>query len=470
MAQRTFTEIVNSMITFIRGRIPNLDTKAGTYTRDVVIDGPGNEMATIETAIETAKDAQSPTEALEADLVVLAEMWNVFRQTARTAAGTVTFYATSGASSVAVPAGTSISTLATGTIAAQIFTTDAEVTLEFTSAFFNPNTERYEVDAAVTASKPGVAGNVASTTISQVSMSGIDGVTNEDACTGGQDQESIVNLRTRLLRRLTGNNVGTVDGYANLLTDTTVSDAVEDVYVIGAGDTLMTRQEAGAVDLFVKGSTVTTIANESHIYTVGQSTYIMTNQPVVGVDSVYADTTALIEGVDYNVSWDLSTNYGGSTLASTAVVLTASAGSPAYVYINYRYNSLIATLDTEVEKDEYHIVGVSELVKWAFEVSINITVSIVVLAGYSSTSVASNVSTALTTALNLYGIGDDVQEFDMLAIIDDVEGVDDARSPFTLLQGEYIDETLISVDANNNLSIPANAVAVPGTIRVTVTT
>lgn len=470
MARRTFDDIVSTLTTFITGKVPTLDTKTGTFTRDVLIDPLAVEMDNFYQNLELIANNQVIDSADDNSLVKLASNFGLTRKPAVVATGSVTFYrTTTPGAPITIPAGTTISTQATLNDPAEQFATTQ--TVQLTASDFNATTGRYEKSAPVAASLPGAKGNVAQQTIVALvqSISGITGVVNSNATSGGADQESITALRTRLKTKLLGNNVGTRNGYFNLVLS---QSAVSDAKTVSFSDSGSKRTQIGSVDVFIKGKQSSQVI-ETFTFFAGNQIYTPLNQPA----DVNVTTTAIGEATksstlvkDVDWKWDFDTGaYGGSTRAQNNVRWLFQSGSNRpldgeLVTLTYTYNSLIPTIQTLLLADNNKVVGADILAKWGRERSINVTASIKVLPGFTFSTVQSSVVTSLTTFLNSFTFGQAVQKADVVKQIVDTSGVDDVNLTTLTISSA---DTDLNADSLGNLAIPTDSYAIAGTLTIT---
>ena len=466
---RTFNDVVQSLLSYLRQLRPRVDTKEGTYTRDVIIDAPANEFAALYRAIDNVSNAQSPDLAPAFSLDALARNFQLTRRGAQKALGTVTFYRMTnpGVLTITIPLGTTVSTKGSVNISPVQFVTTQEVIM--TIADFNPNTGRWEVNAPARALAGGNAGNVSAGTVSSIVsiVSNISGCYNFNPTTNGRDRESDADLTLRLKNTVAGNNIGTIDGYFNIaLSNVNVLDAK----VIGASiSDVAKRAEAGTVDILINGVVPTQAPVETYTYTTGSPYYINEKQPLYMLVSssfslVGSITGTLIQGTHYTVSQDTSV-YGGSIQAADRFNFITGLTNGELITFTYTYNSLIEDLQTTFNVDTNKTVNADILVRAARARIINVSATIRVLSGYTSSAVINDVITNVASFLNAFRVGQEVQQSDVINVIIDTQGVDDVLVPLTQLE-EDIATGGITQDVNGNLVISSDSYAVAGTISI----
>jgi uncharacterized phage protein gp47/JayE len=457
---------------------PNVDTTPGSFTRDVIIDAPAQELSLLYSSMLAVSNAQSPDLASTGDIERLAANYQITRRGSNRATGQVTFFAfTAPETTITIPQGTTVVTkgLADGTT--QQYLTTREATL---SAFnFNAYTGRYEVVVAISAVQPGTVANVGAGTITAVvsKIAGIDGVFNASAITSGMDYESISAFRARIKKALLGNNVGTENGYVNtLLSQENVLDVL--VAARGTGYESIGRSDVGTVDIFVRGDVPVQAPSETYVVPAsGPFRYSVAKQPIdftalseISVSGVisgdiprYDATATTPQAVYYNVAKSESI-YKGSYKSDDAFVFIGVTPGET-ITIRYTYNSLITSLQGFIQGASQRIVGTDLLIKSAEPRKIDVTCTVQIDPAYTEEQVLNNVTTAFDQLMAGYLIGQQVQQSDIIAAINNAVGVNDVLSPLTYL-AENIDTGTLVQNTDGNIDIPANSYAVAGTLTM----
>lgn len=467
MARRAYSDVAGDLTSAVQSTSPSVDTKQGTFARDVIIDPPALEFDSLYAETERVGQAQSPETADDQGLLMLASNLGLERGRTQKATGRVFFYrSTAPGEDITIPAGTRVGTQSTTDQSALWFTTLATVTMSasLASGYYNATRSRYEIPASVVAVGGGTDYNVAIATVIsiQTAITGIDGVTNEEDMDGGEEQETFDSLQERIVARIAGNNVGTKDGLSTLVE---TNAYVSGVKVVGPGEAEMTRTSAGGVDIYVRGLSQAAV-RDVYVYSAALP-HSMDYQPVVTTAS--GSITGSESGIlEYGTDWiwaKASGSYGGSYLAADSIEWVTSPVEGEQLTVGYLYNKLIWELQVLVDREDNKLVCADVLVKWATQVAINVGMSISILPGFDSTTVSGEVSSAISTALSAYALGADVQQSDLIAIAHAVAGVDDVRVPLDTF--ETADDS-IAQDTAGNLPIPSTSYAVVGTIGITV--
>lgn len=464
---RTLADIIGSFISFLRSRQPGVELTEGTPEHDLMIRAPAIEHERFYNRLDQVSREQSIETASDEGMDKIASNFTLLRKGAARTKGSVTMFRTNPTSTnITVPIGTLVST-ATNLGATPVqFRTVQEVTMfgSIGGSYLNPVTGKYEISVQVEAVVPGRDANVGSNTINTFTsaITGFDGVYNTFAMSGGTDRESTPSLASRISKALAGSNIGTSDGYFELISDT---EEVLDVLVVGNGGS--PRDELGAIDIVVKGTK--TRSYEETFTPISSSTpsdFVLTKQPI-DLTATKSLTDSNLGPLSYGTHWTIisdTTILGGSVRGEDKVhFLTGSVGT---LTIQYGYNGLIEDLQAIVDKPSNTVHNTSVLVLQGTQIPIDIAMNIKVLSGYDSVQVAIDVENNLVDALSDYTIGQQVQQADITRIVLNVPGVDDMQLPLTTFQSS--DGSIVR-NAFGDLDIPNRSYATQfGTITVTV--
>ena len=167
MALPTFSQIVQSMITFLQGTRPDIATQTGSVVNDVVISTVANQLSaqngtdpSVYASLQYTQNLQAFVDnaatILPADLDKIGDNYGMTRNPGTQAQGIITLrirnYTTSSAI-VTVPAGTTVSTLSTSASPAVSFATTSTVTFtpSLAPSYYNPATGFYEQNVGIIA-------------------------------------------------------------------------------------------------------------------------------------------------------------------------------------------------------------------------------------------------------------------------------------------------------------------------------
>ena len=463
---KTFQDLKTSMEAFIRGKSATIDLSEGTIIDDIVISAPSQEIAKLYDEDNTTSQGQSLLTASDSATDSLGGNLGILRLTPNSAQGIVNFFSyNSPTNDVTIPAGSIVSTYATGGGSSIQYTVTATIYMyaQLASSYLNPSLNVYEVAVPVEAIQSGVNGVVGPQSITQLvtTIPGIDGCYNSDSTSGGTDAEDTLDLSTRIASKWRGNTIGVLDGY---LSEVLSYPGVEDAIVFGGINT--GRDDLGPVDIYIRGSNVVTFQDTFISYSYFND-LVLTNQPVVESANVQVISSqgGVISDTLYTLVKDTGA-YAGSVNGQDRIHWTSGSyvGSGS-ITVNYSYNSLIYDLQTYFSDPSRNVQNTNLLIKWTVETSIDITCNIKVSSGYDSDSVKAEIGTQLAIYMNNLNIGALIQQSDIVETILLVPGVDDLQLPLALLQSS--DATLI-VDSFNNLQLPSKAYAVLGNLIINV--
>lgn len=461
---RTFTEVLNSMESFIKGKYPYLDTSEGTIIYDVNLLAPSQEFAKQYIEIHQVSQNQSILTASESGLISLANNESLQRKNSRHAKGRITFFRfTAPVQDIVIPVGTIVAVDPTGGEDIQFITTSPiTMYLNLASVYFNTTTNLYEVTTDIEAVVGGKQGNVGSNVINTIitPIAGLNGCYNKNATSGGADIESKERLRNRIAVKKRGNSIGTTDG---ILSEVLAHPDVEDAIVVGNGES--ERSDFGAIDVYVRGK-VNKSYTESYVVTGAENEkIILSKQPVIldSVSSIVSSASGAISSSNYTLNKDTSV-LGGSIRSTDNLTFSPSLDTTyGALLITYSYNSVVTDLQNIFNTSNKQVQNTDILILWATEIPINITSSIKLLPGFDYDSVVADIEENLAVFFTNTTIGEQIQQADVAKVILDTPGVDDLLLPFTTF--ESADGTIVR-DNFGNLNIPSKGYAIIGTVTL----
>ena len=281
----------------------------------------------------------------------------------------------------------------------------------------------------------------------------LEGVTNLDPIVGGRDQESDRDLVARIKTALSANNIGTKSGYRNLVLSLS---NVKDASIIGAGDTLMVRDlsDGGSVDIYITDpvpiqvNELATIAGGN--LDVTGTIFTPSRQPIINnITTVSPAPSAIIKD---------GTVYAGSLRAKDQITFSTSQDG---VTISYFVNDNVRVVQEYLDDPDRKILGSDVLVKEVQVVLVNVIFKITVLSGFSKSVVATNVQNEVTQFISTLGVGQSLEQSDVLRIATNVAGVDRVDLPMTQFdRGGTTPQQLKVIEAAANEVLRVNTVAV----------
>ena len=341
MALPSFSQIVQSMITFLRGSRPDIATQTGSVVNDVVISTVANQLSaengtdpSVYASLQYTQNLQAfvtnAATILPADLDAIGNNYGMTRNPGTQATGILTLRIrnyTISSPIITVPSGTSVSTLSTSAAPAVSFSTTATITFtpSLAPSYYNPVSGFYEQNVGIVSQTIGTVGNVGANTITSLVGPGlgIDAVTNPAITSGGTNIESNVLFAGRIQIKLEGNNVGTPNGIISLMeTNPNVIQAL----IVGPNDPNppARNQYGGSVNVYIRGQIPVTILNEPFNYsTTGSQQYILKNQPALSVGLVTGVVNGVpytfVPGVDYTFVENPNSLFAGSVEAGSYI-------------------------------------------------------------------------------------------------------------------------------------------------------
>lgn len=241
------SDIILDFINLLQLSQPLANTSPGSVVRDLMIDLPSAQISLLYQELAKASSAQSLRTVVGANLDLLAKNFGLYRKSATASSGTaiLTFNVLQG--TIPIPVGSFVSSqngysfqVLTGTSInpAQANFYKSVATKDANALNFVGITDIYAIEVTVQATTTGVAGNIPAYSLTKTSIPGVSNLTNASAFTGGSNQEDDATFRNRILAAFSGSAVGTALGYKNAAL---AVSGVEDAYVAGPGDILMTR-------------------------------------------------------------------------------------------------------------------------------------------------------------------------------------------------------------------------------------
>lgn len=368
MALPNFSQIVQSMITFLQGSRPNIATNVGSVVNDVVISTVANQLSPqsgVGTGVypsilytqELQAFVDNASVLTDTDLDSIGTNYGMVRLPGTQSTGTITFRIRSYTTSspiITVPSGTTISTLATSSSPAVSFSTTAGITFSpsLAPAYFNPVSGFYEQSTTIVCQTIGVVGNVGAQTITFLvsSAPGIDAVTNNTATIGGTDRESNSAFASRIQIKLEGNNVGTPNGILTLVNS---NPNVQQSIVVGPNDPDMIRDQfGGSVDVYIKGQILSTVFDTPLYSSSGSQFFILNHQPALSVSSVSGihagNPYTFVPGMDYDFVENPNLLFGGSTLAASYITFALSTAFTITAVVDLTHITVNTTTGMQV--------------------------------------------------------------------------------------------------------------------------
>ncbi len=328
-------------------------------------------------------------------------------------------------------------------------TTEAKTLTAVTaSTFFNIETNRYELEVSVQATVAGTIGQVGPNRITRPlrTLVGFDNVYNRNRTSTVTDRETNNELIERYKFSIIGTQVASKSGL-KLSILSNFQDA-GNVRIVTPGNSLITRSgvNGNAIDAYITGAQSITRQDIQEFIGINQL-IILDNQPVQNVVSVIE----FIQSIDYEFVKD-TTGISNSVRAQDAIRFLPTAASLPTVggnlTINYNQNILIENIQNELVSNPDNIVGGQDiLIRSGDEIFIIIGATLTVLSGFSFTTIKNAITIVLVDFINTFGLGDNVEESDLQAIVRNISGVDNFI--FTILDrlgGSSVGDIIIELN------------------------
>lgn len=430
----TATEFGTQITTGISDRDKTLDTRVGPI-RDLFVDPVAavlenqNDRVVYLNNLLSLRNAENLVPD-DVDDIVFNE--NMVRWGGSRAVATLTFSRTRPpAGNYTIPINFPVSTLINPTTGSSVFYRTIETKTMYqasASSYYNADTGKYELQVSAASVVKGASAAVGAYTIVQPRrpLDNFDEVFNVEATTSGRGIETNEELATRYLLHVEGSQLATPQGLKSFLLDN-ISTA-EDAYVVYGNSEYLTRDDddAGAIDVWVLGSTPLTrtyITLYNGTYTLNAVDF----QPLISVTSVssVATGTTYVKDVDYEVETGQG-EYAYSNLGSDGIRWIPGGSHPDIgddVVIEYQYNSLINVLDSYFKQSQFYGLGSDKLYRWAQATYIELDANLKVRAG-SPSEVLNAVKNAISNYINDLKLGENLEEFDLDALVGKIYGVD----------------------------------------------
>jgi hypothetical protein len=343
---RSKEQIQDSLRTSIVNIDNRLDLKVGPLW-DYLISPIPPELSTIESSIETLKIYYSPnfsTVATTKEARDFAVNFGTGPSIGNFARTTMVFYRNSAPASgltYTVPIGALVQTI-DGNLVYRT-TQSAVMSGDYAATYFNPSTQRYEIQVSVEAIAPGVKYNIPANHIKrmQPTIAGFDGIVQIADAQGGTEPEDSYDVATRVQEKFKGLERNSISGIV-----TTIKQAeptyVTAVSVIKPTDRVEFRRltSGPALDVCIRGITSTQFSEDYLAFGGEVVVPITANRTVTGISSVMVNGNTL-DSTTWLFLPDTTLEYQLSTRANPVVQLTTSLATNDLVEIVGIKNSLL---------------------------------------------------------------------------------------------------------------------------------
>jgi hypothetical protein len=291
-------------------------------------------------------------------------------------------------------------------------------------------------------------------------ITGIDGIYNPNATSGGTDSQSNTTVAQEIQSRSQG-GLGTPGSY---LTAVLNNFSVQDVSVVTAKtQSIFPRNQfGGSVDIAILNlSTVSVTDVDPYVSPILTTYLIPSTLPLVSVTSITGfDASAnpitlsgpangVGTGIDYDVVLDTTGPFAGSSQETSRIVLHPTANVPGnntLLTVVYNNNQLVNVIQAFFNNPSNSIIGSDVLVKAAVRIGAMVTGNIRVIPGYTSSTVQAAAITAVQSFFSALGIGTEIEPSQIIAAIEAVPGV------------EFVDIPSFSLAYTSNPLVPVQQI------------
>lgn len=306
-----------------------------------------------------------------------------------------------------------------------VFVTTESKTLQAASAasFFNIETGRYELEVTARATVTGKIGEVGPGRINRPlrPLAGFDIVENRNRSSSVTGRETNTELLERYRISIIATQIATRSGIRSYI-KRNFPDA-GDILVVNSGDPLITRAgtDSGAVDIFITGSQTVTRQDSAEFVGVNQL-IVLENQPATEIVNISGFTL----NTDYEFVKDTS-GVSDSVRAQDAIRFLPGGSSPTIgntINIEYLQNTLISDIQSSLEDADSDAGGQDPLARLGTQVDTTLSAQLIVLPGFSFTSIRSSVIDTIVEFINSFGLDDDVERSDIQSVVRQISSVD----------------------------------------------
>jgi len=416
MSIKSLNTLLQELRTFLRAYNDGVDTSDNSLIKDIIlrpymIGGEG-----ILDQVEIARNLHILSDLEGGDLDNEGTNYKKERLSGAYATVVLTFYANvKPTSDIVISANSQGSTAGTAFVSPISFSTFAEARFSTSDidSYYSDDRDRYEFPVTAICTEIGLAGNNASGTIVNINsnISGIDGVTNLTASTGGLDEEIDDDIRTRIQLAKLGRDLNTVNGLKSFLKDVGFIDS----YPVRAENPQSERQ---GIDVFVVTPS-TAVAVDTFTYDPSVNRYYLTKRPALEITSVVGSNKGTLGNSDFDGNIDNSSSIRRSIYAMDYIHIRASAGLIVgeQITVTYNYSPLIINTQSSLNENDNDILTADPLLKRAYPLYLYISAKLALKANADGATVRSTCKNAIAQYAANYRLGGDLQKSDLVVVL-----------------------------------------------------
>jgi len=384
----------------------------------------------------------------------LASNYNRSRKPAVIATGVVNFYRPNPLSNAEITGGILSAGVEVYTNAGVSYRVSEDV--PYNNTYYDSNLNVYVLDAPVTCLTAGTPGNTEAYTITNLksAVPGFGNVTNKFSITNGLDAETNEHFADRCKTEISGNNWGTPNGIRNVVLQQ--FPQLSDILVVGPNDAIMHRDNnwGGRPDVYLLEKNLQ-LHSMTLAYNGEAITYIEDSRPIAPNQAITTSEGSFI------FNSDTTSLEAGSARSRDYLIWTVRpAGSyPKNITVTYFYDKNITDVQTFLEQDDYN-TGADILARQSTEIKVDIFFELIVFPGYAFATVVDNIRRVLNNYINAFGLGDDLEQSDIINQVYTVDGVDRIVLPMSKFNRAELTGTVDRVLADRNEYIRLNILSV----------
>jgi hypothetical protein len=393
---RSASEIALAIATDMLDADPTVDTNKGPFY-DIAIVPPSNEIAAAESEADTiatlySRFADRAGTMADTEIAALGRAFKVATPSGQKAKVLLTFYMTTlPTTTVSIPTGVPVAS-SDGVYVFVTTTSIPSITSTTAGAYLDASTGRYLFNVEAEAVAVGGGYNLPARRIVKMMMSvtGIAGVYNAVASTGGADANTTDSYLSQVQDTFLARDLSTLSG---LVTDIARRGISQSVVLVDSTkrDSFFRPVQGSAVDVYL-------IQPDSDTYEdvfspVASNTYQLTRSPVLSIDAVYINGVAL-SSASYTFRPDTTPAYRRSASATDVVKISSTLTSSDVIRIRYSYASSVYSLQSTF--DAADVMGADILIRLTNALYVTVTGQIV-CPSTSLSSITTAAQTYLTT-------------------------------------------------------------------------
>lgn len=418
MTVKSLDTLIQELKTFLRAYSRRLDTGDNSIAKELLITPFAVGGKIIMDQVSNAEDLHIVSRMSGTDLDNEATNYKLERLPGTYSTCILYFYAnTAPTSSITIPAGTKVQTTGTAFSSPILFETISDTSFDIAdiSAYYSYDRTRYEFPVDAICLSIGSAGNVASNTLSTIvssAPSGISGCTNLVAASGGTDEESDDDLRTRIKLTATGRDLNVPNGIRSELRTLGFQDA----YMVRIEDA--DAERTNGVDVFVIDQAPSTYS-ETFTYDAAQTAYVFSKRPVITVTAIVDGLGNTISSSDYDVHIDSTSSLRRSVYGQDYLTVFPSSGLTTgdVFVVTYTYSEKIVQAQQYFNNIANRVLTSNIYIKRSFPLYLYVTAALTMKASADGPTTRNQIRSALAQWVTEFNLDDNLQKSDLTVVL-----------------------------------------------------